>query len=275
VTDVYRLSCFFFLSSFSAVTLAVFQHLQCGQVGPARVLLSDPAVDCGSPDYDSLLVLVYTLLVLWVIGLPLALLILLLYLRLKNKMQDVAVADRWGFLDTTYTSRFFWVEPLALVRRVMIVSLAVLLLDHPIARSQALILSLLGLGLLQVTFRPYAGKVANRSETAAMLALMVLCVITNGYSIRQDHTLSMAAQAVVGLIVFSVTIVLVVLVLQQKNLSPQILLQRLRTWRGVSRGSAVQGPSARSSLAEPLLSEELKEPSFSQELSISSPQASA
>lgn len=275
MTDVYRLSCFFFLSSFSAVTLAVFQHLQCVQVGPARVLLSDPAVNCGSPDYDSLLVLVYTLLVLWVIGLPLALLILLLYLRSTNKMQDVAVADRWGFLYTTYTARFFWVEPLALVRRVMIVSLAVLLLDHPIARSQALILSLLGLGLLQLTFRPYAGKVANRSETAAMLALMVLCVITNGYSIRQDHALSIAAQAVVGLVVFSVTIVLIVLVLQQKNLSPQILLQRLRTWRGVSSGSAVQAPSARSSLAEPLLSEDLKEPSFSHELSISPPQAFA
>jgi len=257
------------------VTLAVFQHLQCVQVGPARVLLSDPAVDCGSAEYDSLMVLVYTLLVLWVIGLPLALLILLLYLRRMNKMHDAVVQDRWGFLYTTYTSRFFWLEPLALVRRVMIVSLAVLLLDHPIARSQALILSLLGLGLLQVTFRPYAGKVANRSETAATLALMVLCVITTGYSIRQDHSLPLAAQAVVGLIVFSVTTVLVVLVLRQKNLSPRILLQRLRTWRA-SRGSAVQQrPGTPSSLAEPLLAEELKEPSFSQELSIGPLQASS
>jgi len=230
-------------------------------------------VDCGSPDYDSLLILVYSLLVLWVIGLPLALLILLLYLRLKKKMHDVTVEARWGFLYTTYTSRFFWVEPLALVRRVMIVSLAVLLLDHPIARSQALILSLLGLGLLQVSFRPYAEKVANRSETAAMLALMVLCIITNGYSIRQDHSLPLAAQAVVGLIVFSVTIVLAALVLQQKYISPQILLQRLRTWRGSSAGSTVQDLSVASPLAEPLLSEELTEP-FSQELSISSPQAS-
>jgi len=216
----------FSINSFSAISTDVFLHLGCVPAGSTDVVLVYPALDCRSSAYQARQPIIYMLLVVWLILLPGGLLLFLLYLKRNGRLTDARTVHRWGFLYRTYLPQYYWLEFVLLVRRVVIVSLSVLLLQSATSRSTALVAAFVGFLLLQVWLRPYAHRAANIWETLALSALALISSLVTGHSVVEDGPYPQSTQALTGLLVGLLGGALLLAVLKNKLDKSS----RLRQW---------------------------------------------
>jgi len=198
------------------VTTDAFSLIGCVSAGDTEVVLAFPALDCHSAAYARRRSVIYFLLVMWVAALPIGLFLFLRYLRQADKLANARTLHRWGFLYSTYRPEYYWLEPLYLMRRAVIVSLSVLLLDDSHVRSTALVTVMWLCGLLQVYLRPYAHKPANYWEIVVLAVLSVLASLISGHSVVQDGPYTIGVQVLSSLLVAALGLALVGAVLYGK-----------------------------------------------------------
>lgn len=180
----------------------VFLFLHCEPTGDnsPQVALYFPALNCNSATYQHRVRIVYAVLALWVLGLPLLLLWLLLNFKRNNKLTDSAVMARWGVLYRTFTYRFYWYEVLLLVRRIVVVSVAVLWMAQPALRSGCLNMLFLILTVFQIVYRPYSTPAANVWETVSLVSLALLSTLISGHSLVLDGAFPLEVQVSCSLV---------------------------------------------------------------------------
>ena len=218
--------------SFSSTTPEVFAYLDCVSVGDAEVAVYYPALDCGSSGYYVGLGITYTLLVFWVLGVPVAMLVLLLHLRKQQRLQEVPVMQRWGFLYGTYRPRYFWFEVLLLSRRIVLGQISAWLLDRADLRSALLAVSTTAFLLLHMAVRPYVQSHANFLETVSLVTLTILCNLTSGHSLVRDGAYSVSVQVIACVLVLLVAGALLLAALRSKLSAIRRCVQWASTWFG-------------------------------------------
>ena len=197
--------------SFSTLTSVLFNFLQCVDVGEQRVLYRSPEVDCNSSEYASRLWLIWLLLVVWVIGLPLAVMGILFRGYRKQLLADQAFRGTWGLLYESYSHKRFFFEPLLLIRRVSVVALAVLLYSDQLARTQALSFVCFIWCLAQVLSRPFARSIVNYLETTSLALLTIVSVLLTGPDQFGDNSLFTRVIVVVLVLTFVIGLALFIL----------------------------------------------------------------
>jgi hypothetical protein len=181
---------------------------------------------------------VYSVLVLWVLAVPIALVVLLYRLHKRNALRQPETLRRWGFLYATYGPRFFWFEGFVLLRRVLISGLAVLLIRDPQGRGAGLAVALIGFLIVQLSLSPYAHRTPNTFDVAALTSLLLITVIASGHSVLTDAEYPIVVQVSASLIVFTVALALLFGIFQGRwRRAPKMMA--LTTWLTAQRDACL------------------------------------
>jgi hypothetical protein len=178
-----------FLASYTAVSVAVVQMLDCRQVAPGVTLLfSMPSVSCDSAAYLAFLPVVIAWLSIYILGIPVGMLIFLWTKRevimretaqaKQDQLTDKAVtlsplALRWGPIYRSYTAHAWYWTPLLLLRRFLFTITSVLLGTNPARFAVYGFLHLTSM-IGHVYVHPFEDALMNRVETASYLCLLYL-----------------------------------------------------------------------------------------------------
>jgi hypothetical protein len=112
------------------VALQSLSYLNCVDVRDSLVMWSSPAIDCHSSRYRSVLVGIGALIAFPVVGLPLIVLPLLMWLgreRADGRQPGVVLKAVAEFTFKTYKDSHYWWEIFAICRRLAFVSLSLIL----------------------------------------------------------------------------------------------------------------------------------------------------
>lgn len=229
--SVLKIVSFVFSRSFSAVSTAVFEFLQCIPAGSTKVVLVQPAIDCESSEYQDRRIVVYGLLLLWIGAVPVAMYLFVRSLRKRHVLADKGVLQRYGFLYATYRSSFYWFETAILLRRVAVSALAVLLAQYPADRTAALTIFFLLCLLLQCLWLPFFHRVSNICEVVSLSGLLILSALTSGHSLLHDDQYPLLVQLSAAVIVSTIGLGLFVRVLLRR-FKGQPLASSLSMWFG-------------------------------------------
>lgn len=101
---------------------------------------------------------------------------------------------RFGFLYETYKANRYWFEPIALLRRALLLGINVVLFNDPIYRSQAFVLHAVIAFLFHVLVLPFRSAIDNLLETASLFTLCCLSAFQAGVwtMLRRDMTVLVA-----------------------------------------------------------------------------------
>jgi hypothetical protein len=103
-TAVSRLFLLIFLL-YPSLTNKIFEAFACRDLGPGlSVLQADYTVDCGSDEYAALFAFCSALVVLWPVGMPVALFVAMFRVRAKIKTGDKDTLETFGFVLGDYDS---------------------------------------------------------------------------------------------------------------------------------------------------------------------------
>lgn len=211
------------LNGYTHASSVSFSLLRCVSVGRdgQRVLAARPGISCESGDYSSLQALAILVVVLYVIGLPLAVLILMMRKRevIRSLLTGPAAAKLeatagsvsestqeerptseepsldvvtdsvqqfgrvFGPLFEIYTPRTFWWNVWVLVRRALF-SVTVLLPSSGDSSSRVLMLGYLTMLclVLQLRMRPFLDLLANEAEAVALILHLGIVILLAAHS---------------------------------------------------------------------------------------------
>ena len=203
------------LYSYNAVSLAILSYLHCQPLGQyGSRMYSEPSVDCTSARYQALLPAFLAGLVLFVIGIPVALFCLLLRHRLaaarqrrlaaslsENERAEQALQQRvsharYGLLYAAYRSSCWYWSCVLLLERAVLIFVFVFL---P-APASFVWLTALNVGILSthMMIAPYRRRGDNRLEAVLLTVLALQTAMLSLYPpSRLSSTLLTAITAVV------------------------------------------------------------------------------
>jgi len=195
----------FALYSFNAVCTQAFLFLYCVPAGPggSRVEVF-PVLDCNSERYKTRQAVVYFFIFGWLVVMPLALLCFLVYLYRARKLNEPNVIQRWGFFYRSYRAPFFWLEPVLLIRRILIVVMAVNMRNDPLARSASLVFLFVLFLMIQAWTRPYEQSSANLFEGMSLATLAILSALMANEADISTGSYPAAVRALVVMLVLLV-----------------------------------------------------------------------
>ena len=187
---------------------------------------SFPALSCSKGAW---LTAVWLSILLYVILLPGVMLAWLLLLFKRGLLNDETTMHRWGFLYQAYQGPLYWMEPLLLIRRLLVVSISVSTQDEPNDRSRALVAVFVSFLLMQVWVHPYFASSSNFWEGLALGCLVIVSSLVSGHSLLDDGPYSTAVQVLSSTIVSVFGLVLLGRVLVNKY-STSKRVKSIRTW---------------------------------------------
>jgi len=163
-------------------------------------MTSSPAIICTSDRYKSLEVFIVILLIFPVITFPI-LLGLLLY-KFRNDLESKEnVLPKGYFIGTIYESykrtRFWW-EPIALIRRTILVAFSVLIIDA-LFLSQAYCLLACATLMIQMIWKPFSTSQDNFLEEFCLLCILIISVLQAG--LLNSRSFPVATQVLVSIFV--------------------------------------------------------------------------
>jgi len=198
------------LGSYTPLTTAALQVLNCRPVGQYTVLVNAPAISCNSSAYILYRNIAIAVVVTVTAGVPLLLLILLIRWR-----HNIAAKQRgWGYIFEAYRVPMFWWQVVELARRSGLSALT-LIIDTG-ARSFALFLSCIVIYVLQHIIRPIADKHGNSME---LISLGVLAVIagTNASSLFSTSYAQFSLDIVMNVAIVLTVICIAALIARQRR----------------------------------------------------------
>lgn len=181
------------------------------------MVAAEPAIDCTAAAYSRWRVALILLTVVDVLGLPIAILLLLVWnqrhLRTAHCEASSVFALRCGILFQAFRKSAFWWQCLILLRRCL---LAVISVVH-LASLRYLLFTLctFALFLVHVLLRPYRSRQLNRVESVALALHVVMAAIMASVS-DPPQGASLPVQVVLFLLIVLPVCVLALLLAFQR-----------------------------------------------------------
>jgi hypothetical protein len=246
------------LFSYTQAASTIFEDLPCVDVSPSsRVVLTRPTIGCRSDEYRADMVPAILALVVYIIGFPLAVLIVL-FIHKETLFMSAAVGSSsrdlmkstarsgffipWSPLFQMFHPRAWFWQPLILLRRMMFVLAFVLLVQEPATRSMAFaclnLVSLLG----HLLARPFDSEMLNRMESSSYVVLVISILLTR---YLPPYTTAVQGLLLLLFVVLPVSVFVIFIVTQQWR--EYLLQQRNKTPVPASASDAVTETRGRSS----------------------------
>lgn len=181
-------------------------------VGHYQVVATAPAIDCHSPTYGHWRVAILVLMVLDIVGLPLAVLAWLCSHRTNMATArhdpDDAFGRRYGVLFQAFKNKQaapYW-QSWILVRRCMLAAISVVHAAN--LRFVLFTLATFAFFLMHMLARPYRNRRLNRVESAALGIHVVMATILTGFAgdVAQQPTLPVQVLLCLLVVVPSLTL---------------------------------------------------------------------
>eukprot|EP00698_Gefionella_okellyi_P017173 TRINITY_DN4984_c0_g1_i1.p1 TRINITY_DN4984_c0_g1~~TRINITY_DN4984_c0_g1_i1.p1 ORF type:complete len:1463 (-),score=381.60 TRINITY_DN4984_c0_g1_i1:133-4035(-) len=169
------------LASYTPISNAVLNMLNCRTIGDYHVISTQPAHLCNGSVYQPYFIVSVIVSIVVVVGAPVLLAILLL--RYQRRLQDDDVRARYGYVYEAYSARCYWWEVVVLVRRTAVTALT--LITATAVRNYALWMACVCIFGVQMIFSPDLSAVDNAIDLFALLSLVVLAA-TNGSTLFAD-----------------------------------------------------------------------------------------
>lgn len=195
--------CIYFALAYIGLAKAAFSAIDCTTVSNGKMMLdSAPSVVCYSDAvYRSMVPIVVTAIIVYVIGIPAG---LWLYIRRnRSHLTSPQVALRIGFLSARYHFRFAEWEVAIILRKAIIVIAATLISSHVTVAVSACLVALFVALMLQVNFFPLRDARLFRLET--FLQVDMFLILFAGLSFRA-HPSTGGGQAIGGIVIALVAI---------------------------------------------------------------------
>ena len=157
-----------------SITKMMFSVYSCMQILPNEYwLVADLAEKCWTSSHTKMILLISVpSLGVWVLGLPTVVLILLI--RTRHRLSDLACSLRYSFLYKGYEPRWFFWEFVILYRKVTIVCSSVFLSVISIKVQSLTVLAVLLLAVyLQLRYQPFNDITLNKLEVKSILVSAV------------------------------------------------------------------------------------------------------
>jgi hypothetical protein len=180
-------ACLVIIFSFQSAAEVGLQYFRCDYIGDRTVVTFNPGIWCDSSEYMRSAPL-FGLLIAICVLLPIVVLGLVLWstsakspiahataISMSTRRKMVSV------LYNTYNDRARWWEAVVMVRRLAIVSTAVIFSSQDLLMYQPIALSIVlaAMALLHALVQPFRRPVDNRMELCSLLALTILCSIAS------------------------------------------------------------------------------------------------
>jgi len=196
---------------YTPVADTVLRYLNCVQVGKVRVVASNPAIDCDSPQYSQWGAIVYLTLIFFVAGGPFGILYFLVRAKRKDLLKDNDFEHRYGILYHRFRESTYWWVVVTLLRRTILVALVAYIQKRG-DRYAAVSFFQLAFVLMQAKYNPF---LLGSENTLAFLSLAFLLLLTIALG-SYPFPYSVAVQAVVTLLIFLPALGMVVYMVYDK-----------------------------------------------------------
>eukprot|EP00808_Paulinella_micropora_P005987 g26500.t1 len=198
-----RTFCAVLLLSYSRVSKGVISYFDCDKIGPYFLITDHPAVDCSSEGYRKLRPFMLLLCLFPVALLPVCIGLYLLRHRaaLGNPAPSAELShakEFFGPLFETYNASNFLFEPLAIFRRTLLITFAVVI-DDPLERAEYLFMLQLACLSLQMYLHPFRTAQDNGLEAMCLLCLVSIAGLNTG--LLDKEVLPFGVQVLVSLLV--------------------------------------------------------------------------
>jgi len=245
----------FVFSYYQLADLSI-RYLNCIDVGDYKVVATSPAMNCRSSSYKAHLALVIVIVVLDVVMGPIMMAWTLLKNQAKITNEDISFSKSYGILYQAYSSKCFWWEVVALLRRVVLVAIDAAFFDQPQWRFVGFAALFYVLTMTNTYFKPWA---THRDNYLESLSLMVLVWLSTVMIAEEDpNDPSLGGRIIVIFLTFSTMAVFVYYIGQSLFGKVQVYLHRRRSTlgereRGISMGKLSFRPSSSSRPISPAL----------------------
>eukprot|EP00026_Physarum_polycephalum_P000847 Phypoly_transcript_00848.p1 GENE.Phypoly_transcript_00848~~Phypoly_transcript_00848.p1 ORF type:complete len:1242 (+),score=130.10 Phypoly_transcript_00848:178-3903(+) len=185
-TTYIRTICSLVLFSYSHVTQAVFSFVNCRSVGPYRVVASSPDISCASTRYKHWSIFAY-ILFSYVLLLPVGLLIILVEMYKRQKLNSSSFAEKYGVLFQCFKTKSYYWQVVILVRRLLFIMIFVVAFSAPFAQSLALCIFATLILCMHLCIRPFFFEIDNVIETALLSFLVIIAGIHSAAANSDFH----------------------------------------------------------------------------------------
>ncbi|KAJ3179982.1 hypothetical protein HDU85_004267 [Gaertneriomyces sp. JEL0708] len=184
---------FVVLWAYLLVSRVVMRLLSCSTIAGREVVTEAPDQPCREGVHHTWWAIAWTLLVLWVIGLPVLLLAFLkwaLWAGSRGSSRAQFWVEALGQIYADFRPRYWYYEFVFLLRKVVIVLLDVFTVYDPVSKSiAALLLAFFNVLVLTFLVRPWRKNRDNRIEQLLLLILFLLAGLALGdHALTQNQT---------------------------------------------------------------------------------------
>jgi hypothetical protein len=184
-----------FCFCYTQVSLACVRYLYCVRVKDELLVFAFPSVNCRSSAYHTYLWPVILTLILFIVGMPLACIVLLYRNRTVLSSSQLALRggsigvdssliefiSRWGSLFAMYEHRAWFWQPMVLIRRLAFVLVSVLLFNQPSVRFMVFLLLNFASLQLHALVRPFGVELLNHAAMCSYGLLVLLSAMLTAY----------------------------------------------------------------------------------------------
>eukprot|EP00741_Cyanophora_paradoxa_P024563 tig00000269_g23716.t1 len=136
-------------------------------------LASEPSIECDKDGtWGKMIGAGIAGVLLYTIGIPVALLALAFYGLRTNKVRDQQFKDVCGFLVLQYRPKYPWWEVVILMRKLAIIINNLFLINRPVLQSIVAFVILFAATLVQISVKPYTIPRINRLESLSLMCTM-------------------------------------------------------------------------------------------------------
>ncbi len=176
------------LFSYSTLVNQTINYLLCVEIGPVRVVYSQPAIHCDSDVYRSMLPVFIVLLIIFVILLPLAVGFLVLYGKRKGILNSMRFGTVFGILYEQYHPRFAYWEVIALYRRSVYVLVDIVFFEDVRMKYAVFGFITIALYTVQLSVKPYFLLGDNFLEATALQTLLLITFLLTASATPLTYT---------------------------------------------------------------------------------------
>lgn len=186
-----------YLFSYTKVALSVTIFMRCQEVGPYSVVYLAPAIHCTDGHYHLWFPVYVVVLMVYLVGVPCCFMWWLHKHRGLIALEDKQLSQPWGILYEPYHSEAYFIAPVVLVRRALMVAANIIFILKQETRIMTFSLLNFAFLVIHVWLRPYKVDNSNHLETALLSVLLVLSTILS----LPDRPLSVESAVVVFLLI--------------------------------------------------------------------------
>lgn len=190
------------LFQFSNMAYRTFQVVVCVRVFGEYVLASSPAQVCFQGYHNAAFGIGFLVLLFYIIGLPLALLVILVYYHQKGRLEDTEIAKMFAYLTDSFKPHTFFTGVLWLVV-LLFQGLSLALAPFPLTELLLSVLPFSFFGVYLAVLRPFERVVLNYLSISLIAFVVIIQIFSYAH-------LSQTAYYITGIVFFGACMAIVV-----------------------------------------------------------------